>query len=382
LEFANKEKITEQLYPLFVHDIGALLYHPQNPNQHRGSLPNNTMAALDRTQRERRMIGTHSTAPAPLHNASMGPQMVGAPVPSPQSSVRPGLDRAHTFPTPPASASSVVGIGTQGTTYDSWNNNNGMPPAQPLAIDTGLSNQRSVPNTPASTPPGKSTQGATHYPTPQSYDASRSVYQNSTSQGPYQSSQVRFGGPLQSSPYQKSKFIRQDFGLHSVLTKFPEEEQEHEHESEYPHASNPAYSGNHSTYQYQPNSAPTVPGAEMPRVADITSPQQTNGANRDSRAAPSQAWQSAYATPQRSNTAPATNIYSVMEPRDTHMVHYQPTSYANGSVPSNKRGREDDDIEEDVKRTKTEHEEGGPVGGASPYGVNGARGSVSRAGKR
>ena len=30
LEFANKEKITEALYPLFVHDIGALLYHPTN----------------------------------------------------------------------------------------------------------------------------------------------------------------------------------------------------------------------------------------------------------------------------------------------------------------------------------------------------------------
>src|SRR5580692_6075161 len=90
LEFANKEKITEQLYPLFVHDIGALLYHPQNPNQHRGTLPNNTMAALDRQQRERRMIGAHPTPPASLHNAPMGAQMVaGAPVPSPQSSVRP-----------------------------------------------------------------------------------------------------------------------------------------------------------------------------------------------------------------------------------------------------------------------------------------------------
>lgn len=30
LEFANKEKITEALYPLFVHNIGALLYHPVN----------------------------------------------------------------------------------------------------------------------------------------------------------------------------------------------------------------------------------------------------------------------------------------------------------------------------------------------------------------
>ncbi|KAK0118727.1 hypothetical protein ONS95_007615 [Cadophora gregata] len=30
LDFANKEKITEMLYPLFVHNIGALLYHPIN----------------------------------------------------------------------------------------------------------------------------------------------------------------------------------------------------------------------------------------------------------------------------------------------------------------------------------------------------------------
>ena len=30
LDIANEEKITELLYPLFVHDIGALLYHPTN----------------------------------------------------------------------------------------------------------------------------------------------------------------------------------------------------------------------------------------------------------------------------------------------------------------------------------------------------------------
>lgn len=207
LEFANKEKITEQLYPLFVHDIGALLYHPQNPNQHRGSLPNSTIAAFDRQQRERRMMGGHQTTPASLHNPPLGAQMVGAPVPSPgQASARPGLDRAHTFPTPPASASSVVNMGAQGPPYDSWSSNvSSMPAAQQLSIDTGLSNQRSVPNTPASTPPGKSTQGATHYPTPQSYDTSRTVYSNPATQGQYQS-QVRFGGPLQSTAYpQKSK---------------------------------------------------------------------------------------------------------------------------------------------------------------------------------
>jgi hypothetical protein len=30
LALANQEKITEKLYPLFVHDIGSLLYHPSN----------------------------------------------------------------------------------------------------------------------------------------------------------------------------------------------------------------------------------------------------------------------------------------------------------------------------------------------------------------
>ena len=30
LALANQEKITEKLYPLFVHNIGSLLYHPSN----------------------------------------------------------------------------------------------------------------------------------------------------------------------------------------------------------------------------------------------------------------------------------------------------------------------------------------------------------------
>jgi protein SOK2 len=33
LDFANREKITEMLYPLFVHNIGALLYHPHNQSR-------------------------------------------------------------------------------------------------------------------------------------------------------------------------------------------------------------------------------------------------------------------------------------------------------------------------------------------------------------
>ncbi|KAF4990776.1 hypothetical protein FGRMN_8265 [Fusarium graminum] len=47
LDFANKEKITELLYPLFVHNIGALLYHPSNSNR-----TNQVMAAAERRKHE------------------------------------------------------------------------------------------------------------------------------------------------------------------------------------------------------------------------------------------------------------------------------------------------------------------------------------------
>jgi protein SOK2 len=205
------------LYPLFVHDIGALLYHPQNPNQHRGSMSNaNTIAALDRTRDRRALAGTTPGAPTPLHSVSG--QMVGAAVPSP-SQPRPGMERSHTFPTPPASASSVVTMSQGGAPYETaWNANNNMGNGQPLSIDTGISNQRSVPNTPASTPPGKTTQGAAHYPTPQSYDAaSRNVYSNNAPQAQYPN-QVRFGGPLPSaSNYPKSEFFL-DFFKEICLT--------------------------------------------------------------------------------------------------------------------------------------------------------------------
>lgn len=123
----------------------------------------------------------------------------------------------------------------------------------------------------------------------------------------------------------------------------------------------------------------------MPRVADISSPHQTNGSGRQTpRGSASQSWQGGYPTPQRSNTAP---IYNVMEqPREAANGapdgYYQSAPYSNGAVPSNKRGRDDDDDAEEVKRVKLDgHPQGGPVGGESEYAVNGARGSINR-GKR
>ncbi|KAI9877892.1 MAG: hypothetical protein M1823_007032, partial [Watsoniomyces obsoletus] len=89
---------------------------------------------------------------------------------------RPGIDRAHTFPTPPTSASSVMGIGNQGGSYDSWGSQNlpnGVNGSQPLSIDTGL-NARSMPTTPATTPPSNTQQGMPGYQGQPGYD--KNVY--------------------------------------------------------------------------------------------------------------------------------------------------------------------------------------------------------------
>ncbi|KAJ4265647.1 hypothetical protein NW762_004941 [Fusarium torreyae] len=83
LDFANKEKITELLYPLFVHNIGALLYHPTN-----SSRTTQVMAAAERRKHE----GNGMRTPAPNTGG----------LPSMQSSIgqhhpmMPGLQNGYT----------------------------------------------------------------------------------------------------------------------------------------------------------------------------------------------------------------------------------------------------------------------------------------------
>ncbi|KAF2862964.1 apses-domain-containing protein [Piedraia hortae CBS 480.64] len=137
LEFANKEKITELLYPLFVHNINALLYHPSNQNrQSVGGTGMVTSRRPDQPDYMRTPQGTHP--PALTHHHSMSqsiPQSIPPPVSTPASSSamanlagsgRPLMDRAHTFPTPPQSATGLnVSMGASGSSYDYANGNAG-----------------------------------------------------------------------------------------------------------------------------------------------------------------------------------------------------------------------------------------------------------------
>lgn len=371
LDFANKEKITEQLYPLFVHDIGALLYHPSN--QPRPGLGNsNALAAVDRRRSDARLMGAPptSTAPPLHHHHSMSTPMTQPPhsiAPNPAGG-RPGLDRAHTFPTPPTSASSNFGGVAPHNSYGEWSN------GQPLQIDTGLSNARSVPTTPASTPPG-----IQPYQTSQAYDSSRQMYTAPSTQYPSQMRQ--FGGPLPSTGIKSDMAPPPRAGEadHTVDTKPQDAHDEHaDHEAAYTHQ-HTAYGAPRGSYSYNPN------GPAVGRVGDdVHSSPHQNGSGRE---APRDQWQQPGYGAQPAQ-GPSASVYNPVEPRangDGSYVGF-PSTYVNGSIPGAKRVRElDDDVDDDtLKRQKTGHEDGGPVGGGSPFNsANRARAQpVSQKGRR
>lgn len=165
LEFANKEKITEQLYPLFVSNISPLLapqFQSQLPSGRRQttsqpgqSQPGQPQPAQLRTPQQQ----TQSQPPPP---AAQTPTSV----PPQSSGGRPEMNRAHTFPTPPQSATSTSGQAPGNYNWD-------QPHHQALHLETGLHNPKSMPTTPTTTPP------ESHYHGAQAYDARYSSYYGS-----------------------------------------------------------------------------------------------------------------------------------------------------------------------------------------------------------
>jgi len=403
LEFANREKITEQLYPLFVQNIGALLYHPQNPG--RQSIGGATaIAAGDRRRPDGHadyLRTPQSTQPPSLsHHQSLG-NPAGAPPQPPHSvaphpvSGRPGLDRAHTFPTPPTSASGIMGIGQSAGSYD-WGNTapSAIQQGQPLTIDTNLSNARSVPHTPATTPPGTSMPSMPTYQTTQPYDNSRQMYTATTQQGSYgpQSAMSRYA-PLQPSTYVKSEMAPptrggaepETNGDHKPQDGYAPQSHDHaveetdgEHEGEYTHSAGP-YNGGRVAYGYAAHPTPTsMHGDQSHMSSDLTgSPHHKQSGGATPRTTQSY---NGYTTPQRTQL-PSSNLYSVMSDNrnaanGADMYGGQPaysTAYPNGLPPPNKRVREIDDPEdsyngsddnEGLKRRRTVREDS--VGRARP----------------
>lgn len=389
LDFANKEKITELLYPLFVHNIGALLYHPTN--QARPSIGNAAMAAASRRSDPQQdyMRTPQGTQPPSLHHHHSMNNPVGAHVPQPPHSIaphpaagRPGLDRAHTFPTPPTSASSIMGMGNSGSSYE-FGAPSSMQPGQPLSIDTGLSNARSVPTTPATTPPGTSSQSMQQYQTSQPYDTSRQMYSAPGGYPQYGSQQgMNRYGQLQPSPHIKNEMAppaRAGAEQHSEDSKAHDgysgqsrehasgEDAEGEHEGEYTHTS-ASYGAHRAPYSYNPNATPGSMRDQSHVSPEMTHSPHQNGSGR---ATPRTANNyNGYSTPQRTQL-PSSNLYNVMSDTgagaqngtESYSAHsgYSAQQYPsmNGAPPSNKRVREMDDQEDPYGRPNSAGGENG-----------------------
>jgi protein SOK2 len=376
LDFANKEKITEALYPLFVHNISALLYHPQNQARGTaGGLADRRRPAPHGIPPSLPSIGSH-------HHHSM--QALPAP-PTPvgsHSSVRPSMDRAHTFPTPPTSATTVMdGMGSGG--YH-WPQSGAMAASQ-SAIDQSLGSARSLPSTPAVTPPAHNMATMSSYGSGQGYDSSRGVYgaPAAAQQSPYasQSAQNRAAVYAQQDAYVKGEMhappsraggaedadnaekptgaVLQSNGTAPAVghgSAAGEDDGEQEHDAEYTHNSDP-YDSSRTAYNF---SASSVDHSHMSN--EMTSPNHGVGSGR---ATPRTAVQpSSYYTQPGGYSSPtrvgqSSSVYNVMNDRgatsgsDATNV-YGPSADLSGSLAGNygsplgqtsslKRGRDDDD---------------------------------------
>lgn len=323
-----------------------------------------------------------------------------------------------------------MGMGNQGSSYE-WGGQSigsGVPGTQPLSIDTGLSNARSMPTTPATTPPGNSMHSMQPYQSQQNYDNSKPYYsapppsqtQYAPQQNIAQQNMARFGQPMQSSAYIKNEMgpptsrgagaasdaehhdAKPDQYSHSqgngqVGHGTGEGEAEHEHETDYINENSAAYNTNRGSYTYSANPAIGSITGEHPHLSpEMTgSPSHQNGSGRGTprtTGGSQPQWAPGYHTPPR--PAPSSNLYNVMSDArgsgpngtggDVYGTSTGPATYSssiNGTTPSNKRMREDDDQGQsgrpdsrgadsnfDLKRRKTVQEGsvGGPVGGAPP----------------
>lgn len=209
----------------------------------------------------------------------------------------------------------------------------------PISIDTSLSNSaRSLPNTPATTPPGSTIQSMQSYPpVSQAYDNSRQMYQPSPSS--------HYPPPTPSAPEQRSMYsqpatyVKSEMappssrpagpGAEQAETKPPngilhggsneagpaanaEEEADHEHDGEYTHDSG-AYDTNRGPYNYSaPQGALSADHSHLSPELSGSPHQSASGRATPRTTAPQTYYaQQGYNTPPRVGQ-PSSTLYNVI----------------------------------------------------------------------
>lgn len=280
----------------------------------------------------------------------------GSTLPSHSSLARPGLERAHTFPTPPTSASSAIGGGMSAQDGFNWQGQ-------------GINGQQ------VTTPPGTSMQSLQSYPPSAhaGYDSQRQMYNApSTQQSPYQSANSS-SDRLYSQSAKPNGTIPSD----PAAPQQPgEEEGDHEQDPEYTHDSG-SYDPTRASYNY---SAPALPSDNSNMPPEMTGspnhPPTSGRATPRTAAQPQSYYQhTGYSTPPRvqqssslynvmSNDRPASNgaapagdVYAPPGEMPAMTNGYAPRApVLNGAGAGAKRGRDDDEVSNagaiDPKRRK------------------------------
>lgn len=377
LDFANKEKITELLYPLFVHNIGALLYHPTNQSR-----TNAVMAAAERRKQDQSQM-RHAQQPSLPSMQHQQP---------PHHLARPALDRPHAFPTPPTSASSVLGAMNNQDAALPWGSSNMASAASNMPMDGNLAHPRSMPTTPATTPPGSAMQSMPNYPSNgATYDHTRthmysaapappSAYAPAppTARYPPAASYVKneMAPPLRGPHDPEATEYKDAHGYASNGHAAPHDA-DHAHDSEYAHDAAPNYDAGRGSYAYtNGNSVAT----EHPHLSpDMGSPTQSASGRATPRTSTHSAGyyghQTGYTTPPRNQPA-SSNLYNVISHErgatngsmngDTYTSATDlngglSNGYVHAAPGSNKRSRDDDDDDQErpSSRGPTGEMEGG-----------------------
>ncbi|POS83800.1 hypothetical protein EPUL_005371, partial [Erysiphe pulchra] len=403
LEMANKEKITDILYPLFVQDIAQLLYHPANQSR-----ANQVIAASERRKLDQEHIKnsmSHGLSTFHQHHPSMNiqgdPSHSLAPHPN---WTRPSVDRAQNFPTPPTSASSVIGSISNHEGNFHWSSQCGMGnvnSAHNLQIESGISHSRSMPNTPASTPPGTTIQGIQYQQAAQSYDAPRHIYSaapppppsSTTQQNIYSHSNIdhqttpRYSSSsnISSNPSNNSTYLKSDIAPPSIRAAISEleshesktsgsisqshnqqhqghdEEKEHEHDLEYTHGSEVSTSPNHLNTS-------TSSGRATPRTTVAPQAYYTQAQTYNSSPRPQASSSNLYNVISSERASPTNNhttdVYSTTPEINSSNGYSNPQQQQqqqqqhlqNGSSLGKKRARADDDASSNGRGVSSEND--------------------------
>lgn len=309
LDFANKEKITEKLYPLFVENISPLLTpHMQETLR---------SARSQNGQQARTSAAPQTSGPPSVHqtssNGGAGQPTTPLIVPTSRAVERPG-----NFSTPPISNPGMMGTSQNGA-YNDWST---IAPASQasLHLDT-TSHGKSLPPTPTT---AVSEHGMHHQYVPQ-YDNAKPVYAAQPAQG------------YSTNTYGHAMYpVKTEMAAPARPVDDKESEPVHFPENGYTYNS-------HDALHAEARSSPHTQGSGRATPRSVVATPQSQWQNNSYHTPQGRSHQTLPSSGLTYGSSVASNGYAAPTPAAAY-------PYPNGKSSSMKRGRDDDDDDDPYSR--------------------------------